>query len=380
MAAHILAFQRTWRRWLAGVRIVLGAACFVLQLTPVVQSGPVVLTGAFTAYALFALVRSRKPGTPGLLYLFADAVFFLAFSTYGADPGSWLSSALYCYLLVSAVIVHDWADVFIVVGVCIAFFGLLHSLEAELLRRLVLFSGVLACALAYQKRKLRERLEAASRSERLLREEAARASDAERQRIAADFHDGPLQEVISLQIRLEVLKRLLERDRADGMNELAQVQELSKTLVGELRSFLRTMRPLPVAGTDLVASLRRVLEEFQKDTGIAVRFASEGPVTAAPETCLEIAQILREALHNVQKHARADRVAVSLEKNGKNVELAVDDDGTGFAFSGTFTLDELELLRLGPQSIERRVRGLGGELVIESRPGHGAGLKIRVPA
>jgi signal transduction histidine kinase len=58
---------------------------------------------------------------------------------------------------------------------------------------------------------------------------------------------------------------------------------------------------------------------------------------------------------------------------------AIDDDGAGFAFSGSFNLDELDLLRLGPASIKRRVRSLGGELSIESRPGHGAGLKIRIP-
>jgi signal transduction histidine kinase len=58
----------------------------------------------------------------------------------------------------------------------------------------------------------------------------------------------------------------------------------------------------------------------------------------------------------------------------------VDDDGSGFNFSGSFTLDELDLLRLGPQSIKRRVRSLGGDLTIESRPGHGASLKFRFPA
>jgi signal transduction histidine kinase len=61
------------------------------------------------------------------------------------------------------------------------------------------------------------------------------------------------------------------------------------------------------------------------------------------------------------------------------VEVSVDDDGAGFAFSGSFSLDELDLLRLGPQSIRRRVRALSGELLVESRPGHGAGLKIRIP-
>jgi signal transduction histidine kinase len=84
-------------------------------------------------------------------------------------------------------------------------------------------------------------------------------------------------------------------------------------------------------------------------------------------------------MHNVQKHAQASRVAVSVEKSVKIVEITVEDNGAGFPFSGSFTLEELELLRLGPQSVKRRVRSLGGELVVESRPGQGASLKIRIP-
>ena len=54
------------------------------------------------------------------------------------------------------------------------------------------------------------------------------------------------------------------------------------------------------------------------------------------------------------------------------------DNGNGFPFSGRYTLDELELLRLGPMSIKRRVRTLGGDMVLDSKPGQGAGLKIRL--
>ena len=58
----------------------------------------------------------------------------------------------------------------------------------------------------------------------------------------------------------------------------------------------------------------------------------------------------------------------------------MDDNGNGFPFSGTYTLEELDMLRLGPVSIRRRVRALGGDLTLDSRPGQGAALKVRVTA
>jgi signal transduction histidine kinase len=182
-------------------------------------------------------------------------------------------------------------------------------------------------------------------------------------------------------VRLDILGTLLKRDPAAGMQDLRELQGLSKDVVSDVRTFLRGMRPAEVDANDMVASARRIVEYFQKDTRIVSRFVcSDTSIKLAHESSHELLQILREALHNVQKHSKATRVVVSFEQTGKAVELSVDDDGSGFAFSGSFTLDELDLLRLGPASIRRRVRSLGGELTIESRPGHGAGLRIRIPS
>ena len=61
------------------------------------------------------------------------------------------------------------------------------------------------------------------------------------------------------------------------------------------------------------------------------------------------------------------------------LEISIDDNGVGFHFSGAYTLDELDLLRMGPVSLKRRARSLGADLLLESRPGHGAGLKMKIP-
>jgi signal transduction histidine kinase len=385
VVADSLIFPPVWRRAIYLIRAVLGLACLVVQLTggPEHFSSPITaLAAVFFIYSLAApfLKWLEKAGL-SLLMLFFETVFFLVFASYGGDHSSWVTSLFYLYLLLSTVISHDWGDVFIVAGGCVAFFGLVHSPEAEQLRKSVMFAGLLACVLAFQKRKLQEHLTEAARTEGRLRDEVANAREAERQKIAGDFHDGPLQSFIGVQVRLDILRRLMVKDPASTAQELADLQEMVKSQIAEIRSFLREMKPPEIEGTDLMLWMRRVVEEFHKDTGIPARFcSSEAELTAPPETCREVLQILREALHNVQKHSQAGRVAVSVERAGKTLEISVDDNGAGFAFSGSFSLEELELLRLGPQSIKRRVRSLGGELLLESRPGHGSGLKIRIPS
>lgn len=380
-AAGSLARESRWLR--SVVRAVLGFACLYAQVFFSSFERPLTMvTAAYVAYSLVALLWKKIDEIQvSLPSLFVDTAFFIAFSVYGADKSGWIGTMLFLYLMTVAVMHHDWSDVCIVVGACIGFYAFVRRPETTALRHVVIAAGLLACLAGDMKRRLQDRLLEAGRREAALRAEADHIRDQERQRIAGDFHDGPLQTFIGLQVRLDILETLFKRDRNAALEDLQELQQIARSQVSEIRSFLRSMKPVEVDSSDLVTSVRRIVEYFQKDTTISARFVSaQSEVRLAPETGHELLQILREALHNVQKHSKASRVVVALEHAGKNVEISVDDDGTGFAFSGTFSLDELDLLRLGPQSIKRRVRSLGGDLQIESRPGHGAGLKIRVPA
>lgn len=338
------------------------------------------LAGLFAMYSLPAFFwrRLERAGF-SLLLLCVDTVFFFLCATYSPPRAAWIVAIFYLFLLLHASLLHSWREVILVAAICAAFLFLGNPPTAAAVAGSILVGSVVAAVLALQRRTLEERLAHASRQTLLYRAESERARETERQRIAGDFHDGPLQSFMSFQLRLEVVRRLFQRDSNKGMAELAQLQEFTRAQVAEVRSYIRGMRPVEV-DAGLNASVRRLVESFQKDTGISASLlAGDIKDPADSEACLEVIQVIREALHNVQKHSGASRVAVALQRADGQLEISIDDDGTGFPFSGAYSLEELDLLRAGPGSIKRRVRSMNGELTLDSHPGRGAVLKIRLP-
>jgi signal transduction histidine kinase len=315
-----------------------------------------------------------------LLVLFADLAFFLVLGSSGIGSLVWLPAIYYLAMTAEAAAFYSPPQVLIVVALS-AIFCAIEPLGAAIgLRTTTLVAGILAYGFSLCKKLLETRTQELVRAATETQEEARRAREAERQRIASDFHDGPLQSFISLQMRIEILRKLLERDFLAGMQDLRELQDLAQQQVRELRAFVRSMRPMDLEGSNLFASARRVCENFQKESGIPVTFVGgDGALKLPEETASEVIQMVREALHNVLKHAGATRVAVSVERAAKVLEVSLDDNGQGFLFSGIYSLDELELLRLGPASLKRRARALNSEMTLESRPGRGAGIKLRIP-
>ncbi len=370
-----------WPRVIAWFRAALAAAALALSfLYPPPQAVLYrALLAAFLIYSVVAIRATSRAGLLRLLALFADAVYFLVIAT-RADSLSWFASILFLFLLVEAAALHGPMEVALIAGMAAVFCALPVISGRGAFERTVLVAGAIAwgCSLhrkgqTAEIRALRDELENARRA-------AAKARENEGQRIASDFHDGPLQSFISLQMRLEILRKLLDRDFGAGMEDLRQLQTLAQQQIRDLRAFLHSMRPVDVEGGNMVATARRAAESFQKETGIPVTFiGANSPVGLPQETTLEVLQMIREALHNVQKHAGASRVAVAMEKNERGLEVSIDDNGHGFPFAGSYSLEELELLRLGPESLKRRARSVNADLWLESRPGRGAGLRFRVP-
>ncbi len=366
------------------MRVLLGLACLgiILASPGLWPLGVVALVVMLIFYSVIALFWKRLEKVwNSRLTLTLDTLFFIVAVSYQPENGFWVGAFFAFYLLLSAALLHQWHEVIAVVVVTIGYLSLVRPVLTDALRPTILLLGMFACVLVLQKRTLLDRLSQFSRQVVMFRGEAEAARESERQRIAADFHDGPLQSFISFQMRLEIVKKMLARDHEAGIEELRQLQELCRAQVSELRSYVRSMRPLDFDGAGLVASIVRIIQAFQRDSGISVTFSGgDDPDLEDAEASSEILQVVREALHNVQKHSNASRVDVSIKRRDGRIEILIDDDGRGFPFSGDYTLDELELLRVGPASIKRRVRSLNGELSLASRPGSGSRLEIRLPS
>lgn len=214
----------------------------------------------------------------------------------------------------------------------------------------------------------------------LVRRLRERAGALERSRFARELHDGAIQSLIAVEMQVDVLRRQSSTQAPVVNTELGRIQKLLREEVLKLRELMQAMKSFEVDADRLLGFISDTVERFRRETGIAAEFVSElERVDLAHKGCRELARIVQESLVNVRKHSGAHHVLVRLAQRGGNLQLTVEDDGKGFGFSGRLSNVELETTGKGPAVIRERVRLLAGELAIESTPGHGARLEVRIP-
>ena len=178
----------------------------------------------------------------------------------------------------------------------------------------------------------------------------------------------------------DVLRRQSGTHSPVVQSELTRIQKLLREEVLKLRELMQQMKSFEVSAEQLLGFISDTVERFRRETGVSAQFVSELKRVDLPQkVCREIARIVQESLVNVRKHSGARNVLVHLAQRSDNLQLTVEDDGRGFPFSGRMSEAELQTTGKGPAVIRDRVRLLAGELTIESTPGHGARLEVRIP-
>ena len=249
--------------------------------------------------------------------------------------------------------------------------------------RIFLFDSVLAGDRLEQLRFLQElvrQVGPAVYNVYLIRRLRLRAGAVERARFARELHDGAVQSLIAVEMQVDVLRRQSASQTTPLTQELGRIQGLLREEVLTLRELMQQMKSLDVDAKRLLQFLTDTVERFQRETGITARFVSELEEIEMPQrVCRELARIVQEGLVNIRKHSGARQVLVRLGSLESGWKLILEDDGHGFPFSGRLSHGELETMGKGPLVIRERVRLIEGELTIESTPGRGSLLEIRIP-
>ncbi|MEO5623091.1 MAG: sensor histidine kinase [Dokdonella sp.] len=188
------------------------------------------------------------------------------------------------------------------------------------------------------------------------------ASLAERERIGRDLHDLLGHTLSLITLKSELAMRLFDRDPLAARREIADVERVARDALGQVRSAVSGIRTAGLAAE--LASARLLLESVDVHLDYAL-----GELALPPEIETVLALTLREAITNVQRHARATHVRVQVEIEGADVRLRVIDDGTGARI----------VPGNGVAGMRERVTMLGGELHIESTRGKGTRLCVSLP-
>ncbi|MCL4488789.1 MAG: HAMP domain-containing protein [Chloroflexi bacterium] len=201
----------------------------------------------------------------------------------------------------------------------------------------------------------------------------------ERDRLAREMHDDLSQALGYMNLKTALTAEQLSRgqipDAQRSLCELARVIQGAYTDVREAIFSLRTAIPFR---TGFSAVLQEYLAEYQAHFGIQARLLADGkvPVEFSEEVTVQVVRIIQEALTNIRKHARANRVTVRVDQEDGRVRISIQDDGRGFDPSAVAGNDGQAF---GLQIMRERTKEIGGTLELYSQPGRGTRIVVRVP-
>lgn len=204
------------------------------------------------------------------------------------------------------------------------------------------------------------------------------AIESERNRIARDLHDGPVQGVSAASLSLEaVLLMLKAGELQEGTEVLSKVRRELSEEADNLRRLMSGLRPPLLEERGLIPALRETVDKYGGDNGVQTEFVGRGS-TEIPQDLQTLSyRIVQEALSNSSKHAKATRLDVTVEAIGGQLRIEVADDGVGF--DSAKAREYLQMGRVGLASMRERVELANGTFMVHSTPGKGTSVMATLP-
>lgn len=201
------------------------------------------------------------------------------------------------------------------------------------------------------------------------------SQETERRKIARELHDGPAQMMASILMRLDFIKQNFHNDISDTNDQLDDIKKMSRDSLDEIRRIMFDLKPAPIREAEFYYTMRDYFREFQAKYNFEIDFSMSGEkkkYDLAMESALF--RLVQEAITNIRKHAGIKKALITMDDNGKTLTVVIKDEGRGF---------NTELLpgrdSYGIPGMKERVQLLDGDMVINSHPGQGTQIIIRVP-
>jgi len=210
---------------------------------------------------------------------------------------------------------------------------------------------------------------------RLTLEMRTLAVDAERERIRKDLHDGVIQSIFGVNLELESAVDDLDAQAEPVKQRINMVIDRLADVMKDIRSYILGLQPVSEGEYSLPEALAALLAETRAHTLLETDLFVKGPANALPAPLSqELMQIARETVANVVRHARAGRLWATLQVADEEVHLRIVDNGAGFSPENEPRQDQH-----GLRNLRQRTHNLGGTLSIQSSPGTGTAIDVRIP-
>ncbi|MFN3421173.1 MAG: GAF domain-containing sensor histidine kinase [Armatimonadota bacterium] len=233
-------------------------------------------------------------------------------------------------------------------------------------------------AVALTNARLLQELREKERVRGLLLTKVVTAQEEERKRISHELHDQIGQLLTALLIQLQLLER--EISEPSLLERLKILKQLAEEISSHLHHIAWELRPPALDELGLMAALEKVTEEWSERFNIPCELVVNGSINGEvqPEVTIGIFRIVQEALTNIAKHAKASHARVSICQEDSELVVTVEDNGIGFKVNNILRHPD-ENKRLGLLGMMERAAMLSGTLNIDSKPGKGTKIQVRIP-
>jgi two-component system NarL family sensor kinase len=197
----------------------------------------------------------------------------------------------------------------------------------------------------------------------------------ERSRVSRELHDGISQVLVSIKFQFELASHVLENGQDKGLGILRDATERLGEAIGEVRSLSHDLRSSLLDTLGLPAAIGQLAAEFEQRSGLTVTYNdNEFDCDLVDGAAVSLFRIVQEGLTNIERHAQASNVSITLHGSDEHVRLTVVDDGVGFNVAQV----ERRHAGIGLRNIRERVEHFGGRFDLISTPG-GSELDVVLP-